>query len=67
MYALLLEPDQISPYTKYSGYKRGLANRANVHTPTLRSHLKHSTAELQSIQQFWLQLDVVSSQKKEEK
>ena len=35
--------------------KRGLINRANVHTPMWKSRLKHSTAEFQSIQQFWLQ------------
>ena len=29
-------------------------------------HLKHSTAEFQSIQQFWLQLDIVSEQKEKE-
>ena len=30
-----------------------------------KSHLKHSTAEFQSIQQFLLQLYIVSEQKKE--
>ena len=36
--------------------------RANVHTPICEKvHLKHSTAEFQSI----LQLDIVSEQKKE--
>ena len=29
-------------------------------TPMWKSHLQHSTAEFQSIQQFWLQLDIVS-------
>ena len=41
----------------------GLTNRANVHTPTwlwTKNRLKHSTAESQSIHQFWLQLDIVS-------
>ena len=44
--------------------KRGLTNRANVHIPMWKSCLKHSTAEIQSIHQFWLQLDMVSEQKK---
>ena len=39
----------------------------NVHTPMWKSHLKHSMAEVQSIQQFWLQLDIVSQTKKKEK
>ena len=39
--------------------KRGLTNRANVHT-LCKSCLKHSPAEFQSLQQFWLQLDIVS-------
>ena len=39
--------------------RRGLANQANVHTPMWKS-LKHSTAEFQSIQQVWLQLDMLS-------
>ena len=33
--------------------KRGLTNWANVHTPLWKSRLKHSTAEIQSIKQFW--------------
>ena len=32
----------------------------NVHTPMWKSHLKHSMAEFQSIQRFWLQLEIVS-------
>ena len=44
--------------------KRGLTNRANVHTPMWKSHLKNSTAEFQSIQQFWLQLDIAKKIKK---
>ena len=31
-----------------------------------KSRLKHSTAEFLSIQQFWLQLDIVSQQKTKE-
>ena len=49
MYTQLLEPEQIS-HTQ--------TNRANVYTPMWKSNLKHSMAELQSIQQFWLQLDI---------
>ena len=55
----LLEPDQIS-HTQSMVAKRGHTNRASVHTPMWKSHLKHSMAEFQSIQQFWLQLDIVS-------
>ena len=43
--------------------KRGLSNQANVHTPMWKCS-KHSKAEFQSIQQFWLQLDIVSQHKK---
>ena len=59
MYTRLLEPDQISQ-TQSTVAKRGLTNRANVHTPMRKSHLKHSTAKFQSIQQFLLQLDINS-------
>ena len=59
MYAQLLKPDQIS-YTQSMVAMRGHTNRANVSIPMCKSHLKHSTAEFQSIQQFWLQLDIVS-------
>ena len=31
-----------------------------IHTPIWKIRLKHSTAEIQLIQQFWLQLDIVS-------
>ena len=55
----LLEPDQIS-HTQSMVAKRGLTNRANVHTPVLKIRFKHSTAEFQLTQQFWLQLDIVS-------
>ena len=59
--------DQIS-YVQSMVAKRSLTNRANVYTPMWKkSSLKHSTAEFQSIQQFWLQLDIVSSQNKEKK
>ena len=51
----VLEPDQIS-HTQSTVAKRSLTNRANVHTPMLKSRLIHSVTELQSIQQFWLQL-----------
>ena len=54
----LLEPDHIS-HTQSMVAKSGLTNRANVHTPMWKS-LKHSTADFQLIQQFWLQLDIVS-------
>ena len=54
-----LEPDQIS-HTQSMVAKRGLTNWANVHTPMWKSRLKHSAAEIQSIQQFWLQLGIVS-------
>ena len=59
MYTRLLEPDQIS-HTQSMVAKRGLTNRANVHTPIWKTRLKYNTAEFQSIQQFWLQLDIVS-------
>ena len=59
MYTWLLEPDQIS-HTQSMVAKRGLTNQANIHTHMWKSRLKHSTAEFQSIQQFWLQLDIVS-------
>ena len=56
----VLEPDQI--FHKQSMVaKTGRTKRANIHTPTRKkSHLKHSAAELQSIQQFWLQVDIIS-------
>ena len=55
----VMEPHQIS-HTQSMVAKRSLTNRANVHTPMWKSCLKHSTAEFQSNQQFWLQLDIVS-------
>ena len=39
MYTQLLEPDQIS-HRQSMVAKRGLTNRANVHTPKRKSHLK---------------------------
>ena len=55
-----MEPDQIY-HTKSMVAKRGLTNQANVHTPVCEQNcLKHSVEELQSIHQFWLQLDIVS-------
>ena len=51
MYTQLLEPDQIS-HTQSMVAKRGLTNR--------EKRSKHSAVEFQSIQQFWLQLDIVS-------
>ena len=48
MYTRLLEPDQIS-YTQSMVAKRGRTNRANVHTPMLKSCLKHSAADFQVI------------------
>ena len=59
MYTRLLEADQIS-HAQSMVAKRGLTNRTNVHTHMWKGRLKHSTAELQSIQQFGLQLDIVS-------
>ena len=59
IYTRLLEPDQIS-HTPSMVAQRGLTNRANVHTLCEKSRLKHSAAEFQSIQQFWLQWDIVS-------
>ena len=56
MYTWLLEPDQIGMVTK----ERPDINRADVHYPMWESRLKHSMAEFQSIQQFGLQLDIVS-------
>ena len=44
------------PYTQVWLAKRGFTNWANVHTPMWKSRLKHSVAEFQSIQEFWLQL-----------
>ena len=54
-------PGKIS-HTQSMVAKRGCTNQANVHTPIYmwKSRLNHSTAEFQSIQQFWLQLDIVS-------
>ena len=43
------------PDTKYRGKESG----ENVHTPIWKSRLKHSTAEVQPIQQLLLQLDIV--------
>ena len=57
--------DQIS-HIQSMVAKRGFTNQANVHTSMWKSHLKHSTAQFQSIQQFWLQLDIVLKQKKED-
>ena len=50
MYTWFLEPD----HTQRMVAKRGLINRANVHTHLWKSRLKHSAAEFQSI------LDIVS-------
>ena len=47
----LFELDQI-PHTQ--------SMMAKTHTPVSKRRLKHSTLEFQSIQQFWLQLDIVS-------
>ena len=48
------------PFLQNMVAKRGLTNRSNVHTPMLKSPLKHSPTEFQSIQQCWMQLDIVS-------
>ena len=37
--------------------KRGLTNWTNVHTSMWKSRLKHSIADFQLIQQYWLQLN----------
>ena len=60
MYTQLLEPEQISHAQSTAAIKRGLTNRANILIRHLKSRLKHSVAEFQSIQQFRLQLDIVS-------
>ena len=49
------------PIYKVWWLKSGLTNQANVHTH--KNCLKHSTAEFQSVQQLWLQLDIFSEQK----
>ena len=59
-YAWLLEPDHIS-HTQCMVAKRGCTNRANVHTPMWKSHLKYSASEFQSIQQFWLAIGCIAS------
>ena len=64
IYTRLLEPDKIS-HTESMVAKWGCTDRANVHTRMWKSRLKHSTAELQSIQQFLLQLDIDSEPKKQ--
>ena len=51
--------DQIS-HVQSMVAKRCLTNRANVHTPMWKRYLKHSAAEFQSIQQFLMQLDIIT-------
>ena len=51
--------DQIS-HIQSMAAKRGLTNQENVYTPRWKSRLKHSAAEFQLMQQFWLQLVIVS-------
>ena len=52
-----LEPDNIS-CTQCMEAKRGLTNRKRSYPYVKKSSLKRSMAEFQSIQQFWLQLDI---------
>ena len=61
MYTRLLEPDKIS-HTQSMVAKSRPHKSGKLHTPTctLKCRLKHKMAEFQSIQQFWLQLDIVS-------
>ena len=51
--------DQISNFQSMAA-KRGLTNQASVYTPMWKSHSKQSMAEFRSIQQLWLQLDIIS-------
>ena len=44
--------------------KTGRTDRANLHTPIWKPRSKHSAPEFQSIQQFCLQLDIVSEREK---
>ena len=53
------EQDQISQYIKYGGLERPHKSVKRSY-PYVKSHLKYSMAEFQSIQQFWLQLDIIS-------
>ena len=61
IYKRVLEPDQI-PHTQSMAAERALTNVQTVKRsyPMLKSRLKYSTAEFQSNQQFWLQLDIIS-------
>ena len=59
MYTQLLEPDQIS-HSQNMVDKRGRTNRTNVHTPMWKKWFKNTVvADFQSIQQYWLQLDII--------
>ena len=52
------------PYTKYGSEKRLSQIEQTFIFLCKKSRLKHSAAEFQSIQQFWLQLDIVLKQNK---
>ena len=56
--------DQISHIQKVWGLREA-SQIGQTFIPMRKSCLKHSTAEFQSIQQFWLQLDIVSCSNKE--
>ena len=58
--------DQISHYTKYGGLERPHKSGKRSYSYA-ESRLKHKTEEFHSIQQFWLQLDIVSWQKRKRK
>ena len=60
----LLESDQIS-HTQSMVAKRGLTNRANVHTSVKKFFkTQRGRNQIKSTRQLWLQLDIVSYQKK---
>ena len=47
------------PYTKYGGLERPHKSGTRSY-PYVKKWFKNSAAEFQLIQQFWLQLDIVS-------
>ena len=59
---MILRTISNSAYTKVWWLREAsLTNQVNIYTPMWKSHLQHdSTAEFQSIQQFWMQLDIIS-------
>ena len=56
LYTRLFEPDQIFRAQKYG---EAAQIGQTFHTPLWKICLKHSAAEFQLIQQFWLQLHIV--------